>query len=265
MLEARFRRRVGSLTAATFASAGHAMQNGHRIVTRRVPRPWRPASVPPCRQAREPNAARDRTRIEGASPVNYTAYYRFGVTPWERYARAAASSIERMLDHEQDRRGGPLGRALDLGCGRGVFSAELARRGWQVVGLDFVPKAIEAAKAQAIEGATFVVGDVTELDSGELGEFDLLLDIGCFQGLDAEQRRQYGRGVASLAASDASLLMLEFGATRLRSWIGGVHETEVREALPGWDLETVTPAPTEGLGWPMNRTSPQWYRFTRSR
>jgi SAM-dependent methyltransferase len=196
--------------------------------------------------------------------MQYAAYYRLGITPWEQYAEAAADDIGAMLDREEESRPRPLGRALDLGCGRGVFTAELARRGWDVVGLDLVPKAIEAAEARSIAGASFVVGDVTDLESAGLGTFDLLLDIGCFQGLDADQRAAYGRGAAALANPGASLLMLEFGPTRLRSMIGGVSEAEVREALPDWELRSSTPAPTEGLGWPMNRTSPQWFRFTRA-
>lgn len=197
--------------------------------------------------------------------MNYSAYYRLGVTPWEKYAEAAADSVGEMLDREERGRGRPLGRALDLGCGRGVFSAELARRGWEVVGVDLVPQAVEEARKRGVEGASFVVGDVTALEEGDLGQFDFLLDVGCFQGLDAEQRRRYGRGVAALAGPGASLLMLEFGPTRLRSMIGGVSEAEVREALAGWELQSTAPAPTKGLGWPMNRTSPRWYRLTRSR
>lgn len=196
--------------------------------------------------------------------MNYKAYYRLGITPWEQYAEAAADSIREVLDREETERVRPLGRALDLGCGRGVFTAELARRGWDVVGLDLVPKAIEGAEAQSIAGASFVVGDVTDLESAGLGAFDLFLDIGCFQGLDAEQRAAYGRGVAALAKPDATLLMLEFGPTRLRSMIGGVSEAEVRDAFPDWELQSVAPAPTKGLGWPMNRTSPRWFRFKRA-
>jgi SAM-dependent methyltransferase len=197
--------------------------------------------------------------------MNYKAYYRLGITPWEQYAEAASDGIREVLDREEDDRGEPLGRALDLGCGRGVFTAELARRGWDVVGLDLVPQAIEQAEAASIAGAKFVVGDVTALESAGLGAFDFFLDIGCFQGLDAEQRAAYGQGVTALATPGSSLLMLEFGPTRLRSMIGGVSEAEVRAALPDWELRSVAPAPTKGLGWPMNRTKPQWFRFTRTR
>jgi SAM-dependent methyltransferase len=193
----------------------------------------------------------------------YAFAYRMGVTPWEKYGAAAAESIAALLDREEADRSRPLGRALDLGCGRGQYTPELARRGWEAVGVDVVPRAVDAARRKDSSGATYVVGDVTSLPAS-LGTFDFFLDIGCFQGLDAEQRAAYGRGVAALAKPDATLLMLEFGPTRLRSMIGGVSEAEVREAFPDWDLQSVAPAPTKGLGWPMNRTSPQWFRFTRA-
>jgi hypothetical protein len=61
--------------------------------------------------------------------TNYARMYRFGITPWERYTTAAASSIAVLLDREETGRSRPLGRALDLGCGRGLYNPELARRG----------------------------------------------------------------------------------------------------------------------------------------
>ena len=56
------------------------------------------------------------------------------------------------------------------------------------------PAAIEAAaaKSQGVDGLSYVVGDVTRLPSARLGTFDFFLDIGCFQGLDAEQRVSEG-------------------------------------------------------------------------
>jgi hypothetical protein len=61
--------------------------------------------------------------------AKYALMYRFGVRPWERYATAAAASIAALLDREESERSRPLGRALDLGCGRGLYTRELARRG----------------------------------------------------------------------------------------------------------------------------------------
>ena len=97
--------------------------------------------------------------------TNYARMYRFGITPWERYATAAAASITALLDREETERSRPLGRALDLGCGRGQYTPELARRGWQAVGIDYVPTAIEAAaaKSRGVDGLSYVVGDATRL------------------------------------------------------------------------------------------------------
>lgn len=195
--------------------------------------------------------------------TNYARMYRFGITPWERYGKAAEASIAALLDREENERSRPLGRALDLGCGRGQFTPELGRRGWEAVGVDYVPAAIEAAERQGGEGVTYVVGDVTDLPSADLGTFDFFLDVGCFQGFDADQQRAEGRGVSALAGPGSTLLMLAFGPTRLRSRVGGVSQAEVEAAFPDWELLDVQPADTKGLGWPMNRTSPQWYRLRR--
>lgn len=187
----------------------------------------------------------------------YDLAYRIGFTPWERYGEVAAASIGAQFDAVAAER--PLGRALDLGCGRGQYTVELARRGWDAVGLDYVPRAIEAAKERPTT-ATFVVGDVTALDAG-LGTFDFFLDAGCFQGLTAEQRGAEGRGVTALANEGATLLVLAFGPTRFRSLVGGVAQEDVEAAFPAWRLVSAEPAETAGLGWPLSRTDPHWYRF----
>lgn len=194
--------------------------------------------------------------------TNYARMYRFGITPWERYGQAAVDSIAAKLDREESERSRPLGRALDLGCGRGQFTPELARRGWEVTGIDLVPAAVEAARARPTHGAKYVVGDVTDLQARpDLGTFDFFLDIGCFQGLSREQRAKAARGISGLANPGATLLMLAFSPTWLRFLTEGVSRETVESAFDGWSLLSAEPADTAGLGWPMNKTSPQWYRF----
>ncbi|WP_346619089.1 class I SAM-dependent methyltransferase [Blastococcus montanus] len=191
----------------------------------------------------------------------YALAYRLGFTPWERYGAAAAASIGALLDREEAARPRPPGRALDLGCGRGQYTCELARRGWEAVGIDDVPRAIEGARRAAVPGVRFVVGDVTALPASDLGAFDFFLDVGCFQGLDVAQRHAEGEGVSALAEPGATLLVLAFGPTPLRSAVGGVSRADVEVAFGGWQLLAVEPADTAGLGWPLNRTAPQWYRL----
>jgi SAM-dependent methyltransferase len=190
----------------------------------------------------------------------YGLAYRLGVTPWERYPVDAATSVGAKLDREETQRGGALGRALDLGCGRGIYTTELARRGWLAVGVDAVPDAIDSAR-RASAGPRFVVGDVTDLRPADLGTFAFFLDVGCFQGLSARQRLAEGRSVTALADPGATLLLLAFGPTRLRHVIGGASFMDVKDAFRGWDVLSVELADITGLGWPLDRTTPRWYRL----
>jgi SAM-dependent methyltransferase len=193
--------------------------------------------------------------------MRYTLAYCLGFTPWERYGMAAAESIGALLDREEAERLRPLGRAIDLGCGRGRYTAELARRGWEAVGIDNIPRAIDAANRSGVSGATFVVGDVTKLAAADLDRFDFFLDVGCFQGLSSGQRLAEGRGVSALADPGATLLMLAFQPTSMRSVAGGVTRADIEAAFPGWEMLSVEPADTAGLGWPLNKTAPRWYRL----
>lgn len=195
--------------------------------------------------------------------TKYDLMYRLGIRPWERYGSAAAASIAALLDREERERSGSLGRALDLGCGRGQYTPELSRRGWEAVGVDNVAAAIADAVRRDTAGASYVVADVTDLRSAQLGTFGFFLDVGCFQGLGAEQQRAMGAGVTASADPGATLLMLAFGPTPLGSVLEGVTQEEVEDAFPAWELLSVEPADTRGLGWPMNRTRPRWYRLGR--
>lgn len=195
--------------------------------------------------------------------TGYGLAYRVGFTPWEHYGRVAESTISALLDREEADRPTPPGRALDLGCGRGQKSHELARRGWDVVGIDTAAPAIESASRSGQSDASFLVGDVTHLEPAVLGTFDFFLDVGCFQHLDRDERAAAGRGMTALARPRATVLMLEFGETRLRSLFGGVSQAEIEAAFAGWELIAVEPADTTGLGWPLTRTAPRWYRLRR--
>ncbi len=193
--------------------------------------------------------------------LQYRVMHRLGYRPWERYHRLAAANIAARLDAEEQERTPPFGRALDLGCGRGLYTAELGRRGWNAVGVDVVPTAIRAARSQRAAHARFVLGDVTRLDQLGLGRFDLFLDVGCLQSLDADGRAALGRGVTALANLDARLLVHAFDRTRLAPVIGGVTADELTAAFPDWELLATEPAAVTGLGWPMNTTAPRWYHL----
>ena len=88
----------------------------------------------------------------------------------------------------------PGARVLDIACGHGRHSLELARRGFAVTGVDLSPRSIDLARETAErEGidATFEVRDGREL--GFDGEFDAAINLftsalGYFE-TDAENQR----------------------------------------------------------------------------
>jgi SAM-dependent methyltransferase len=106
----------------------------------------------------------------------------------------------------------PPGRALDLGCGTGTNVITLAQHGWQVIGVDYVKRAIRRAKFKANQAdvsAEFIVSDVTRLKDVE-GVFDLVLDIGCFHSLDANEKQQYVDNLERLTRPGTTLLVYSF-------------------------------------------------------
>ena len=108
----------------------------------------------------------------------------------------------------------PAGRALDLGCGTGTSSLALAEAGWTVTGVDFVPRAIKAAKRKAKNAnasAEFFVADVIHLPSSLFSiPYSLVLDIGCFHSLAPASKIAYLDQLDRLLAPDGVWLMYGF-------------------------------------------------------
>ncbi len=76
----------------------------------------------------------------------------------------------------------PGGRLLDVGCGEGRHCFAAARAGFQVIGVDYEPLALqrarEAARRLKLAGVTFRRANVFSLPFPE-AYFDVLLDYGC--------------------------------------------------------------------------------------
>ncbi len=106
----------------------------------------------------------------------------------------------------------PPGKALDLGCGTGTNAIYLAKNGWQVTAVDFSWKALRIAKRKNKAQGTnikFLHEDVSNLRKVH-GVFDLILDIGCFHGLSAQQKQKYLQQLEELLSPDGTYLLYGF-------------------------------------------------------
>jgi SAM-dependent methyltransferase len=147
------------------------------------------------------------------------------------------------------------GRAIDLGCGTGTNCRYMLEHGWDVTGVDYVPRAISAAKRKAPE-ARLLIGDVTRLaDIDVAGPFDLLLDLGCFHSLPDDRRQAYVSEAARVARPGGTLLLFAFGEKGRGTPVA--TESEIRQRF-GNEFEVVDVR----AGNPFRRQT--WYRMVRN-
>ncbi len=190
----------------------------------------------------------------------FRAAYLLGFKPWDSGVPppelvAVVEGPERL----------PPDRALDIGCGTGTNSVYMAQHGWEATGVDFVPRAIDAARRKAAAAGVsprLVVGDVTRLTELGLGVgYRLLLDLGCFHSIPDEGRDAYVSGATEVAEPGATMLLFCFVRRAKPARVGprGVARGEVAQRFAtGWKIVA------EEEGQPMMGCDSAWYRLRRS-
>ncbi|MBN1310444.1 MAG: class I SAM-dependent methyltransferase [Anaerolineae bacterium] len=184
--------------------------------------------------------------------------YLLGRTPWD--TGITPPEITHLIEEEKL----PPGRALDLGCGTGTNAIYLARQGWQVVGIDYVPRPIRIARRKARQAGVadrvkFSVNDVTQLyDTMSEERFDLAVDIGCGHSLTQEQMPSYADNLARLLRPGATFMLYMFRPTPERPT--GLGPEAVKELFePHFTLTWSNLGRDTSAG-----AGSAWYRFTRS-
>ncbi len=199
----------------------------------------------------------------------YRIAYAIGFTPWEHAAThpAAADHIAALFDREERERAAPYGSALDLGCGSGHWAIELAKRGWQVTGVDIVPTAIRQARESARRAgvdARFIEGDVTALGAAGVGSgFGFVWDFGTVHGLPPAGRAAVGREVSAVATPDATMLMLAWAPARRGPLPRGASRADIDAAFPDWAIIDEDVFDATGLPPPLRKVDPRCYRLRR--
>lgn len=183
--------------------------------------------------------------------MNYKLAYAIGFHPWEDLADHPpfAERLLGLVGREENGAGPPYGPALDLGTGSGVWGVQLAKRGWEVTGVDMVEKALRRARERVDQAGVdmrLVQGDVTALRQAGVGSgYRLVVDTGTFHGLDERQRAAMGREVSAVCADDATVLLDCFTPRRRGPLPRGASRAEVERAFPGWEITDAVMADTE--------------------
>jgi len=178
--------------------------------------------------------------------------YRRGRTPWD--TSTTPPEVKAFIAAT------PAGRALDLGCGTGTNAISLARHGWQVTGVDFVPEAIRQARAKATENGQhihFYSADVTDLDA-IAGPFDYGLDIGCLFCLAPDRQEKYAAHLLRLLRPGAWYMLYAWLPRRRKGGILGLSEDRVEALLkPGFKRDRIVVGQEKGFA-----SAWYWYRRT---
>jgi hypothetical protein len=204
--------------------------------------------------------------------MNYRLAYALGFHPWEELAEHPpfADRLLELVAREEDAYGPPYGRALDIGTGSAVWGVRLAKRGWEVTGIDNVDKALHRARERVKEAGVamhLVQGDVTAMEEGGIGSgFRLVLDTGTFHGLPNTEREAMAREVSAVTAPDATVILDCFSPRRRGPLPRGASRADVEKAFRGWEITDVAVADTQPD--PMARLfrfDESFYRLRRKR
>ncbi len=142
-------------------------------------------------------------------------------------------------------------RVLDLMCGNGRISINLAKLGFDVVGLDFSERFIEDAKRRAKELGVdekvhFIVGDARRVDEYFGEEFDVVLNFWTSIGYYGEETdREIFQRVYRIVRPGGLFLILntvslELLATYYRNYIVEFYGENIFIDINEFDVKTAT-------------------------
>jgi len=172
----------------------------------------------------------------------FNAFYENGTPPW-----VIGEPQPAIIALEQT--GLIQGKVLDPGCGLGEHTILLTRLGYDVLGVDYAPTAIEQARANAAAkgvDARFEVADAMNLtaDPG----YDTIVDSALFHVFgDASDRTRY---VASLhgALKPGGLVHVLALSDAGRGFGPMVSESDIRAAFADdWELEALDTTTYRGV------------------
>jgi SAM-dependent methyltransferase len=157
---------------------------------------------------------------------HWDAQYRARRLPWD--TGRPSTELWRVLGEQAVR----PGRAVELGCGTGASAVWLARRGFDVTGIDLSPSAIRRARQRAARAGVRVHFRAADLTApGVLrGPYDFFFDGGCYHAVRLAAGPAYLRALARATRPGALGLVLLGNAAEPEDADGPpvVSEREIR-------------------------------------
>ena len=139
-------------------------------------------------------------------------------------------------------------KVLDVGCGTGEHTILLTRLGYDVLGIDFSPHAVEQARANAASkgvDARFEVADATNLGSDP--GYQTIVDSALFHIFDDADRARYVRSLHAAVVPGGLVHVLALSDAG-RGFGPQVSETDIRESFgDGWVLEALDTTTYRGV------------------
>ncbi|MBS2028836.1 MAG: class I SAM-dependent methyltransferase [Deltaproteobacteria bacterium] len=128
-------------------------------------------------------------------------------------------------------------RALEIGCGTGTNAIWLASKGFDVLGVDLAPLAVEQARAKA-KGAKRVRFEVMDiLGDAPIKPVGFVFDRGCFHVFDeAKERARFAERVAS-ALKPGGLWLTLVGSTEVKGREMGPPRRTARDIVDAIEPE----------------------------
>ena len=180
--------------------------------------------------------------------------------PWHRDEPPAL--LERAIARRPTR-----GRALDVGCGQGVYAVHLAEQGFSVVGLDFVPAALAATRTRAERaGVEVELHECDVVDYEPSSRFDVVLDSGCLHHLPRGRVGAYRARLDEWLAPGGDFVLVHFAHRPRVGWVpkGPSHLTRQQAVELFAPLELQAYDETEfDVPFPMGRMRAGIYWFNR--
>jgi SAM-dependent methyltransferase len=140
------------------------------------------------------------------------------------------------------------GKVLDAGCGTGEHTILLTRLGYDVLGIDFSPNAVEQARENAATkgvDARFDVADAMNL--GDEPAYDTIVDSALFHIFDDTDRPRYVDSLRTACRPGAQVHVLALSDAG-RGFGPEVSEAVIRGAFgDGWILEALDTTTYRGV------------------